>query len=109
MLNNIRVRFVLPAAAMIGALALAASAQAKHHMTPPVGTPPSMMGPVVYVTSQELYYDTIVLASLPFEGPFQLLEMAGVTGERTGRKRPGSEAVGTGKRQGRTPRLTCLP
>jgi hypothetical protein len=32
-------------------------------------------GPVVYVTSQNLYYDSIVKTSLPPKGPFQLLEM----------------------------------
>lgn len=30
-------------------------------------------GPVIYVTSQDLYYDSIVEAPLPPEGPFQLL------------------------------------
>ena len=41
--------------------------------------------PVVYVTSQHLYYDTIVLADLPNNGTtnFQLLEMAGPTGLQT--------------------------
>jgi len=35
--------------------------------------------PVVYVTSQGLYYDTIVLGALPYNGTenFQLLEMDG--------------------------------
>jgi len=35
--------------------------------------------PVVYVTSQDLYYDTIVLGALPYNGTenFQLLEMDG--------------------------------
>jgi hypothetical protein len=42
-------------------------------------------GPVVYVTSQDRYYDTIVLGSLPFNGTenFQLLEMTGPTGLQT--------------------------
>ena len=34
-------------------------------------------GPVIYVTSQDLYYDSIVLTDLPARGPFQLLEMGG--------------------------------
>ncbi|MCH7849293.1 MAG: hypothetical protein IIB53_13120 [Planctomycetes bacterium] len=40
-------------------------------------------GPVVYVTGQDLFYDTIVLGDLPPNGPFQLLEMAGPTGLQT--------------------------
>lgn len=32
-------------------------------------------GPVIYVTSQDLYYDSIVLTDLPAKGPFQKLEM----------------------------------
>ena len=32
-------------------------------------------GPVVYVRSQGLYYDSIVVAQLPNKGPFQKLEM----------------------------------
>jgi hypothetical protein len=31
-------------------------------------------GPIVYVTSQGLFYDSIVLTDLPQQGPFQLLE-----------------------------------
>jgi hypothetical protein len=38
---------------------------------------------VVYVTSQGLYYDTIVLGALPQKGRFQLLEMDGPTGLQT--------------------------
>jgi hypothetical protein len=34
-------------------------------------------GPIVYVTSQGLFYDSIVLTDLPQQGPFQLLEMGG--------------------------------
>ena len=41
-------------------------------------------GPIVYVTSQELFYDTIVTADLPpSEGPFQKLEMTGPSGLQT--------------------------
>jgi hypothetical protein len=41
--------------------------------------------PIVYVTSQGLYYDSIVLADLPYNGTenFQPLEMAGPTGLQT--------------------------
>lgn len=34
-------------------------------------------GPVIYVTSQGLYYDSIVLANLPMQGPFQQLLVDG--------------------------------
>ncbi len=40
-------------------------------------------GPVVYVTGQDLFYDSIVKATLPPNGPFQLLEMAGPSGLQT--------------------------
>ena len=40
-------------------------------------------GPVIYVTSQALFFDSIVLTDLPQKGPFQLLEMAGPTGLQT--------------------------
>jgi hypothetical protein len=40
--------------------------------------------PIVYVTGQGLFYDSIVLKDLPPNGPFQLLEMDdGPTGLRT--------------------------
>ena len=44
------------------------------------GPPPGLPGgdrarPVVYVTSQGLYYDSIVGPSLPMKGPFQKLEV----------------------------------
>jgi len=32
-------------------------------------------GPVIYVTSQGLFYDSIVLTDLPMRGPFQQLSM----------------------------------
>ncbi|MHC4414293.1 MAG: hypothetical protein ACYS0G_03315 [Planctomycetota bacterium] len=34
-------------------------------------------GPIVYVTGQGLFYDSIVLTDLPPRGPFQLLETDG--------------------------------
>jgi hypothetical protein len=40
-------------------------------------------GPVVYVTSQALFYDSIVLTNLPNKGPFQLLVMGGPSGLMT--------------------------
>ena len=41
-------------------------------------------GPVVYVTSQGLFYDSIVVVdSLPMKGPFQKLEMDGPSGLQT--------------------------
>jgi hypothetical protein len=41
-------------------------------------------GPVIFVTSQNLYYDSIVTADpLPPKGPFQKLEMMGPTGLQT--------------------------
>ena len=40
-------------------------------------------GPVVYVTSTGLFYDSIVLTDLPQKGRFQLLEMAGPSGLQT--------------------------
>lgn len=39
--------------------------------------------PVIFVTGQDLYYDTIVLGELPQKGRFQLLEMDGPTGLQT--------------------------
>ena len=41
-------------------------------------------GPIIYVTSQGLFYDSIVTADpLPPKGPFQKLEMGGMTGLQT--------------------------
>jgi hypothetical protein len=41
-------------------------------------------GPVIYVTGQDLVYDSIVTADpLPAKGPFQKLEMGGPTGLQT--------------------------
>lgn len=40
-------------------------------------------GPVILVTSQGLYYDSIVLTTLPPYGPFQLLQMGGPSGLMT--------------------------
>lgn len=83
MLKNLRVYFVLPAVAVVGALALAVSAQAKDFPTPPDGTPAGNMGPTIYVYGQDLFYDSIVLTDLPMEGPFQQLEPGGPSGLMT--------------------------
>lgn len=41
-------------------------------------------GPIVYVTGQDLFYDSIITADpLPIRGPFQELEMAGPSGLQT--------------------------
>ena len=40
-------------------------------------------GPVVYVTSQGLFFDSIVLTGLPPVGPFQLFEFGGPSGFMT--------------------------
>jgi len=41
-------------------------------------------GPIVYVTSQNLFYDSIVVTDeLPMHGRFQKLEMAGPSGLQT--------------------------
>ena len=40
-------------------------------------------GPIIYVTGQNLFYDSVVGPDLPPHGPFQLLEMAGPTGLQT--------------------------
>jgi hypothetical protein len=39
--------------------------------------------PVIYVTSQDKCYQSIVTANLPQKGPFQLLEEGGPTGLQT--------------------------
>jgi hypothetical protein len=39
--------------------------------------------PVVFVTGQGLFYDSIVVTELPMEGRFQKLEMAGPSGLQT--------------------------
>jgi hypothetical protein len=62
--------------ALAGAVAFMSSSvfAKKHDREKGRGT-----GPVVYVASQDLFYDTIVLGALPYNGTenFQLLEMDG--------------------------------
>ncbi len=67
-----------PALLLAGAIALlAAGATPARHMS----GPPERA--VVWVTGQNLFYDTIVLGRLPQRGKFQLLEMEGPTGLST--------------------------
>ena len=61
---------------LVMALALSTTANARGKNNP-------RPQPIVYVTSQDLYYDSIVLLDLPPNGPFQLLEMGGLTGVQT--------------------------
>jgi len=59
---------------MVGVLGVCAAAAAA--MTGPVMSQLESVEPgatVVFVTSQQLYYDSIVLGDLPPEGPFQVL------------------------------------
>ena len=79
---NLR-KAVLPALALAMGIGVSTGAGAEPtFQTPPVGAPRGN-GPVVYVTGQDLFFDTIVLGSLPLEGPFQKLEMDGPTGLQT--------------------------
>jgi hypothetical protein len=69
--------------ALAGAVALMSSSVYAKDRTKGRGAPGS---PVVYVTSQGLFYDSIVLANLPYNGTdnFQLLETGvGLTGLQT--------------------------
>ena len=77
-------RTLLAVAVLVaGAMTFVGQSQANHGHDnyPPDGTPPTNLGPAIYVTGQDTTYSTIVLAShLPNEGDFQLLEMGGPTG-----------------------------
>jgi hypothetical protein len=64
-------------------LAMGVMFSATGHAAPPPGTPPNPTGPQIYVTGQDLVYNTVVLFDLPMVGPFQKLEMAGPTGLQT--------------------------
>ena len=70
---------VLPALVLAAGVMFSASG----HAAPPPGTPPGPAGPQIYVTGQDLVYNTVVLFDLPMVGPFQKLEMAGPTGLQT--------------------------
>jgi hypothetical protein len=67
----------------LACLALAVATTAPLVLTAEVARAGRGDGPVVYVTSQGLFYDSIVVADLPPLGPFQLLEMDGPTGLQT--------------------------
>ena len=74
-------RNVLGAAAlMVMAIATAGESLAgQPDQTPPAGAPRMPGAPVILVTGGEnpgLYYDTILLGTLPFQGPFQELDAA---------------------------------
>ena len=62
--------------ALAGVITLMTSSVYAKDRTKGRGAPGS---PIVYVTSQGLYYDSIVLATLPYNGTenFQLLQMTG--------------------------------
>ena len=72
----------LTAVALLGtALVINAEAYAGNHGDRATGRG---TGPVVFVTSQDLYYDSIVVVDLlPNKGNFQKLEMAGPSGLQT--------------------------
>lgn len=78
-MTKLRIRFALPVLLAVGALTLAANVQA----APPSDAHGRGSGPIIYVPDQGLFYDSIVLADLPPEGPFQKLEMDGPTGLQT--------------------------
>ncbi|MDH3228250.1 MAG: hypothetical protein OEN55_00495 [Alphaproteobacteria bacterium] len=73
---------ILPILALTAGLAVSTGAGADPAFdTPPAGAQRGT-GPVIYVTGQDMAYDSIVLGPLPFQGPFQKLE-AGPTGLQT--------------------------
>ncbi len=73
----LKLRTLVAGAAMLAlATAMTSGAEARGKGNP-------HPGPIVFVTSQGLFYDSIVLAMLPPKGPFQLLEMAGPSGLQT--------------------------
>ena len=68
--------------ALAGVIALMTTSVYAKERTNGRGAPGT---PVIYVTSQDLFYDTILLGDLPYNetGNFQLLEMDGPTGVQT--------------------------
>ena len=67
---------------LAAALTMAASSTYAKDRTKGRGAPGM---PVIYVTSQDLFYDTLLLGDLPYNGTenFQRLEMDGPTGVQT--------------------------
>ena len=68
--------------ALAGCIALMTSSVYAKERTKGRGAPGI---PVIYVTSQDMYFDTLLLGELPFNGTenFQQLEMSGPTGVQT--------------------------
>ncbi len=68
--------------ALAGAISLLTTSALAKERTKGRGAPGL---PVIYVTSQDLYFDTILLGNLPYNGTdnFQQLEMDGPTGVQT--------------------------
>ena len=74
MMKKMRALSMLSALAMFAAAAGGIStAQARGNVD----------GPVIYVTGQDLFYDSIVVSTLPLKGPFQKLEFIGPSGLQT--------------------------
>lgn len=74
MMQKPTLRAALAGVAMTAAVAAAsATAHARGNVE----------GPIIYVTSQGLFYDSIVTTMLPAKGPFQKLEMTGPSGLQT--------------------------
>jgi hypothetical protein len=80
---QIRHQILFTALALM-ALAAATTGKAQAHGQD-FATPPPLQEsrPVVYVIGQGLFYDSIVVATLPPRGPFQKLEMDGPSGLQT--------------------------
>jgi hypothetical protein len=62
---------------LVIAISLVAAVPALAGGPPPRDENGDRIRPVVYVTSQELYYDSIVGPDLPMKGRFQKLEVVG--------------------------------
>lgn len=73
---------LLTTLALASVIGLASSSVISKERTTGRGAPEI---PVIYVTSQALYYDTLLLKELPYNGTgnFQHLEMDGPTGVQT--------------------------
>jgi hypothetical protein len=71
---------LVAAVAMLGAVATMTSATLANDREHGRG---HMGAPVIYVTSQGLFYDSIALTMLPDSGPFQKLEPGGPSGLMT--------------------------
>ena len=74
MMKKLSIGSILAGLAVAGVLAVSAPAAMARG---------DVEGPVVYVTSQGLFYDSVVLTMLPPKGPFQKIEMTGPSGLQT--------------------------